>query len=123
MMEMITKTIKTTGILNPQHKILKLDDTLSMTESAHVHVIILVTEEDNKQIPSKKSLSNSLESLTPDMPLAAAIYWYQQGKISQENAAEMAGLNRRDFLAALAREKCDVFMVDFEDLKEELARG
>jgi len=58
-----------------------------------------------------------------DAIAAAIIYWYQQSKISQENAAEMASLTRRDFLAALAREKCDVFVVYFEDLKEELARG
>ena len=122
MMEMITKTIKTTGILNPQQRSLTLDESLPIVESSRVRVIILVTEEDNKQIPSKKPISNSLESFIPDMPLAAAIYWYQQGKISQENAAEMAGLNRRDFLEVLAREKCDVFVVDFDDLKEELAR-
>jgi len=58
-----------------------------------------------------------------DLRLAAAIYWYQKGEISQEKAAQIAGINRRDFLQALAREQVDVFNVDFNDLQEELNRG
>ncbi len=52
------------------------------------------------------------------MKLAAAIHWYQKGEISQEKAAQIAGLNRRDFLMSLAQEKIDVFPVDFNELKE-----
>jgi len=52
--------------------------------------------------------------------LAAAIYWYSQAKISQEKAAQIAGLDRADFLAALARENADAFVVDFEDLEREI---
>lgn len=55
-----------------------------------------------------------------EMRLAAAIFWYQKGEISQEKAAQIAGLNRRDFLIAIAREKIDVFSVDLDDLQEEL---
>lgn len=70
----------------------------------------------------------SARRLTPDdfvrdMRLAAAIYWYQKGEVSQEKAAQIAGLNRRDFLAALAREQVDVFAVDIDDLQRELNRG
>jgi predicted HTH domain antitoxin len=56
------------------------------------------------------------------MQLAAAVYWYQKGEISQEKAAQIAGLNRRDFLMYLAQEKVNVFNVDFEDLEQELSR-
>ena len=55
------------------------------------------------------------------MKLAAAIHWYQKGEISQEKAAQIAGLNRRDFLMSLAQEKIDVFTVDFDDLKQEVS--
>jgi predicted HTH domain antitoxin len=70
----------------------------------------------------------SARRLTPDdfvrdMRLAAAIYWYQKGEVSQEKAAQIAGLNRRDFLSALAREQVDVFAVDINDLQRELNRG
>lgn len=57
-----------------------------------------------------------------DMRLAAAIFWYQKNEISQEKAAQIAGLNRRDFIAALTREEIDVFSVDFDDLQQELSR-
>ncbi len=70
----------------------------------------------------------SARRLTPDdfvrdMRLAAAMYWYQKGEVSQEKAAQIAGLNRRDFLCALAREQVDVFAVDIDDLQRELNRG
>jgi predicted HTH domain antitoxin len=52
------------------------------------------------------------EEFVKDLRLAAAIHWYQKYEISQEKAAQIAGLNRRDFLEALAREKIDVFAVD-----------
>ena len=58
-----------------------------------------------------------------EMRLAAAIFWYQRGEISQEKAAQVAGLNRRDFLEVLAQHKIDVFQVDFNDLEQELERG
>ena len=63
------------------------------------------------------------EEFVSEMRLAAAIYWYQKGEISQEKAASVAGLNRKDFLAALAREQIDVFAVDFNDLRRELDHG
>jgi len=40
-----------------------------------------------------------------------------------EKAALVAGLDRADFLDALAAEKVDVFEVDIESLKRELERG
>ncbi|MBD0386322.1 MAG: UPF0175 family protein [Nostoc sp. C3-bin3] len=58
-----------------------------------------------------------------ELRLAAAIYWYGRGEISQEKAANIAGLDRTDFLLALSREKVDAFTVDFDDLQRELERG
>ncbi|MBK8754231.1 MAG: UPF0175 family protein [Candidatus Competibacteraceae bacterium] len=52
--------------------------------------------------------------------LAAAIHWYSCGEISMEKAAIIAGLDRVDFLAALAAEQVDVFKVDLASLQEEL---
>jgi predicted HTH domain antitoxin len=66
---------------------------------------------------------SSLEALTQAIRLAAAIYWYARGEISQGKAAQLAGLNRKEFLEVLDREKVDVFLVDFDDIKHELARG
>ena len=69
------------------------------------------------------ALRRSPEEFAQALRLAAAIYWYSRGEISQEKAATIAGLDRVDFLAALAREKVDVFAVDLEALKREIERG
>jgi predicted HTH domain antitoxin len=69
------------------------------------------------------SLRRSPAEFVRELRLAAAIHWYERGEISQEKAASIAGLDRTDFLLALAREKADAFVVDFEDLKRELDRA
>jgi predicted HTH domain antitoxin len=68
-------------------------------------------------------LRRSPEELKRELRLAAAIHWYRTGRVSQEKAADIAGLDRTDFLLSLAREQVDVFQVDFDDLKRELERG
>lgn len=69
------------------------------------------------------ALRRSPEEFVREMRLAAAIHWYTRGEISQEKAAQIAGLDRTDFLLALARERVDAFVVNFEDLKRETDRG
>lgn len=69
------------------------------------------------------ALRRSPQDFGREMRLAAAVHWHQRGDVSQEKAAQIAGLNRAAFLAALAREQVDVFQVDFEDLKRELDRA
>jgi predicted HTH domain antitoxin len=69
------------------------------------------------------ALRRSPEEFARELRLAAAIHWYERGQISQEKAAGIAGLDRTDFLKALAREGADAFVVDFEDLDRELERG
>jgi predicted HTH domain antitoxin len=55
-----------------------------------------------------------------EVRVAASIHWYQQGAISMERAAEFAGMTRAEFLSELARRHVDVFLVDEEDLAQEL---
>lgn len=69
------------------------------------------------------ALRRSPDEFANEMRLAAAIHWYKRGQISQERAAQVAGLNRTYFLLALAREGEDAFVVDFADLERELQRG
>ena len=63
------------------------------------------------------------EELDRELRLAAAVQWYQQGRISQEWAATIAGMDRLDFLLVRARMGKDSFQVDSDDLDRELARG
>jgi predicted HTH domain antitoxin len=76
------------------------------------------------QLPDEilSTLRQSPDELAMELRLAAAIHWYQQSRISQERAAQFAGLSRRELLAELARRKIDVFVVDPDDLKRELER-
>jgi predicted HTH domain antitoxin len=69
------------------------------------------------------ALRRSPDEFAREMRLAAAMFWYSRGMISQEKAAEIAGLNRAEFLKSLARNEMDVFTVDFDDLDRELDRG
>ncbi len=69
------------------------------------------------------ALRRSPDEFVRELRLAAAIHWYERGQVSQEKAAGIAGLDRTDFLLALAREEADAFVVDFDDLKRELGRG
>jgi predicted HTH domain antitoxin len=66
------------------------------------------------------ALRRSPDEFVKEMRLAAAVHWYSRGEISQEKAAEVAGMDRTDFLMALARLKVDAFVVDFDALKREL---
>ncbi len=77
------------------------------------------------ELPEKiySVLHCSPDELDKELRLAASAHWYQQGRISQEWAAKIAGMGRTDFLLALARIGKDSFVVDFEDLDKELARG
>src|SRR5256885_825241 len=77
------------------------------------------------QIPEEAfaALRRSPEEFAREMRLAAAIYWYEHGEISQEKAAAIAGLDRTEFLLALASRQEDAFVVDLDDLKRELERG
>jgi hypothetical protein len=69
------------------------------------------------------ALRRSPDEFPNEMGLAAAFHWYKGGEIYQEKAAQVAGLDRTDFLLALAREGEDAFVVDFADLERELQRG
>ena len=77
------------------------------------------------QLPEEvlSALRRSPDEFARELRLAAAIHWYGRGEISQEKAAEIAGIDRTSFLMALAREQEDAFVVDFDDLKRELDRG
>jgi len=53
------------------------------------------------------------------MRLAAAVKWYKTEQVSQAKAAEIAGLSRTEFLAALSRLGAFLFQVTGDDLIRE----
>ncbi len=71
------------------------------------------------------SLRKSPPEFVQEMKYAAVVKWYESGIISQDKAAEIAGLSRYDFLRLLTRYELSILQVTPELLDEELnyARG
>jgi predicted HTH domain antitoxin len=67
------------------------------------------------------ALRKSPDRFVSELRFAAAVQLYHQGHLSQEKAAEIAGMSRLAFLDELARRALDVFVVDFDDLDGEIS--
>jgi len=66
------------------------------------------------------TLHKSSQEIAHDVRVAAAAGWYAEGIVSQGRAAELAGLNRSEFLDELARRKIPVIQMTPEELRAEL---
>ncbi len=66
------------------------------------------------------ALRQDPENFVPELRLAAAVKWYELGMISQSKAAEIAGLSRSEFLAALTRYKVSPFQYDADEITREV---
>ncbi len=58
-----------------------------------------------------------------EMRIAAAVKWYELGKISQAKGAEIAGLTRSAFITALSQAKVSPFQYTAEELDQELGNA
>jgi predicted HTH domain antitoxin len=58
-----------------------------------------------------------------EMRLTAAVKWYEMGIVSQEKAAEIAGLSRADFIFSLARFNVSPFQYTAEEIEEDLCNA
>lgn len=54
------------------------------------------------------------------MRIAAAIKWYELGNVSQDKAAEIAGLTRVEFINTLARYQVDFMQYTETELIDEM---
>lgn len=66
------------------------------------------------------ALRQAPREFAEEMRVAAAVKWYELGRISQGRAAEIAGLTRSGFIDALLRYKVSPFQYTAEDVAEEL---
>lgn len=69
------------------------------------------------------ALRKTPDEFAQEMRIAAAVKWYEIGQISQGKAAEIAGLNRADFIGALSRYQVSPFQYTEADLARELDRA
>ena len=65
------------------------------------------------------ALEKTPEEFSKDLRLTAAVKWYEMGVVSQEKAAEIAGMHREDFLLALARFNVSPFQYSAEEVLRE----
>ena len=63
------------------------------------------------------------EGFLREMRLAAAVKWFETEQLSQSRAAEIAGLSRAEFLAALGRFDVSPFQATADELIREADRG
>jgi predicted HTH domain antitoxin len=71
------------------------------------------------EIPDNLDLAfaGSSEEFARELRLAAAIFWYDRGLISQGKGAEIAGLTRAGFIAELGKAGVDALQTTAEELK------
>ncbi|HBM16408.1 MAG TPA: hypothetical protein DD381_08730 [Lentisphaeria bacterium] len=62
----------------------------------------------------------SLDEFLKSMKIAAIVKWYEEGKISQSKAAEIACVTRQEFLEALYEHKIPPFQITPEELGNEI---
>lgn len=74
------------------------------------------------QIPESAfaTLHQAPDEFAQEMRVAAAVKWYEQGRVSQGRAAEIAGLTRAAFIDALSRYQVSPFQYTAEELQEEM---
>lgn len=55
-----------------------------------------------------------------DVKMSLAARWYEDGRLSSGQAAEMVGLSKRSFIELLGKYGVSVFGYDFEELEADL---
>lgn len=68
------------------------------------------------------SMRWSPDEFVKEMRIEAATQWYAQKRVSQERAADIAGLPRAEFIDALASRCIPVVQTGFDEIMEEVTR-
>ena len=66
------------------------------------------------------SVRKDPDHFVQELRLAAAVKWYEMGEVSQSQAAEIAGLSRREFIEALGRFEVSAFQYRVDEIAEKV---
>ena len=67
------------------------------------------------------ALQTDHQEFSRQMRIAAAIKWYELGRVTQNKGAEIAGLSRAGFINALSESKVSPLQITPDSLDQELA--
>lgn len=68
-------------------------------------------------------LGKDAEQFGHEMLLAAVLRWFEEGRLSQGQAAQMLGLKRGRFFDVLYEHKISPVQMSIKDLEEDFPRG
>lgn len=66
------------------------------------------------------STRSTPDAFVSELRLAAAVKWFESGRVSQGKAAEIAGISRQAFHDALSQYGVPAFQISADDLHDEL---
>jgi len=69
------------------------------------------------------SIRWSPEEFIREMRIEAAAQWYAQQRVSQERAADIAGISRAEFIDRLAQRGIPVMQADYDEIMDEVNRA
>ena len=72
---------------------------------------------------SLRILGEDARQVGRDMLIAAVLQWFQEGRLSQGQAAEMLGMKRGQFFDLLYKHHVSPVQMSVEDLEEDFRRG
>jgi predicted HTH domain antitoxin len=72
--------------------------------------------------PALAALRKSPAEFAKEFRLAAAVKWYELQQLSQERAADVAGLSRAEFVGALGRFRVSPFQYGADEIIKEVER-
>ena len=72
---------------------------------------------------SMQVLGEDVAQFGREMLVAAVLRWFEEGRLSQGQAAEMLGLKRGEFFDLLYEHKVSPVQMSVEDLQQDFQRG
>jgi predicted HTH domain antitoxin len=75
------------------------------------------------QVPNEAIQVLGEPDLSREILVAAALRWFEEGRLSQGEAATMLGMTRAEFFELLNQRRVSPIQMSIDDLEEDFRRG